>query len=158
GGAVVNLSSSNTSVANVPPSVTVLAGATSATFTVTTSAVATSTSVTISATYGSTRTATLTVQASGINVIPHTGWSVKFVDSQDLTASCGNWAAVNSFDGNNSTLWHTKWAVTGTCTVDPNAPTPPHEIQINLGASYNISGFRYLPRQDGYSNGSISQY
>ncbi len=63
GGAVVNLSSSNTTVATVSPSVTVAAGATSATFTVATSAVAASTSVTISATYGSTHTATLAVSA-----------------------------------------------------------------------------------------------
>jgi|GEM_PF-475013 len=147
GGAVVNLLSSNTTVATVPPSVTVAAGATSATFTVTTSAVAASTSVTISATYGSTRTATLTVQAS-LTVIPQTGWSLKFVDSQET--GCYNGAAVNSFDGNNNTMWHTQFC--------PSSPPPPHEIQINLGASYNISGFRYLPRQDGCANGWISQY
>lgn len=62
GGALVFLSSSNTTVARPPSSVTVAAGATSATFTVTTSAVTASTSVTISATFGSTtKTATLTV-------------------------------------------------------------------------------------------------
>src|SRR6266403_2186132 len=62
GGAQVTLSSSNTTVARVPSSVTVGAGATSATFTVTTSDVATSTTVTISAAYGGvTKTASLTV-------------------------------------------------------------------------------------------------
>jgi len=62
GGAQIVLSSSNTTVAQVPANVTVAAGATSATFTVTTSAVAASTSVTISASYGGvTRTASLTV-------------------------------------------------------------------------------------------------
>ena len=37
----------------------------------------------------------------------------------------------------------------------------PHEIQINLGASYSVSGIRYLPRQDGgggAANGRIGQY
>jgi len=62
GGAILSLSSSNTAVAGVPPSVTVPAGSSSATFTVTTSAVAASTSVTISASDGTvTQTASLTV-------------------------------------------------------------------------------------------------
>jgi hypothetical protein len=62
GGAIVALSSRNTTVASVPSSVTVAAGTTNATFTVSTSAVAASTTVTISATYGSaTRSALLTV-------------------------------------------------------------------------------------------------
>jgi hypothetical protein len=59
GGAQVFLSSSN-GAARVPSSVTVPAGATSATFTINTSFVLISTSATISATYnGTTRTATL---------------------------------------------------------------------------------------------------
>jgi hypothetical protein len=62
GGAVVTLSSSNTTAARVPSSVTVAAGATSATFTVSTSAVAASTTVSISVSYsGATRSASLTV-------------------------------------------------------------------------------------------------
>jgi hypothetical protein len=62
GGASVTLSSSNTTVANVPSSVTVAAEATSATFTISTSPVAASTTVTISAAYsGATQSASLTV-------------------------------------------------------------------------------------------------
>jgi FG-GAP-like repeat len=62
GGAVVTLSSSNTSAATVPASVTVPAGAFSATFTVSTAAVTASTSLTISGAFGgTTRSATLTV-------------------------------------------------------------------------------------------------
>ena len=62
GGAVVTLSSSNTTAARTPSSVTIAAGATSATFTVSTSAVATSTTVGISGAYsGVTRSASLTV-------------------------------------------------------------------------------------------------
>ena len=34
----------------------------------------------------------------------------------------------------------------------------PHEIQINLGASYNLTAFRYLAQQDGSSCGWIKQY
>ena len=62
GGAVVTLSSANTSVVSVPASVTVAAGVSSATFGVNTSTVAANTGVTITATYaGVSRTTTLTV-------------------------------------------------------------------------------------------------
>jgi len=62
GGAVVSLSSSNPSVASVPASVMVPAGATSASFTVNTSVVVVSTTVTISGSYnGTTQSASLTV-------------------------------------------------------------------------------------------------
>src|SRR5215467_10790568 len=81
-------------------------------------------------------------------IIPHTGWTLKFVDSQETDT--GNYLATNSFDNNTSTFWHTQWF---------NAqPPPPHEIQINLGAVYDTNGFRYLPRQDGNTNGRIGQY
>jgi hypothetical protein len=61
GGAVVLLSS-NSAAAMVPASVTIAAGATSATFTVTSHAVSTSTQATITASYGTTtKTATLAV-------------------------------------------------------------------------------------------------
>lgn len=62
GGAVVRLESSNVDGARVPSSVTVPAGATTATFTITTPTVATRVDVTITASYaGVERTATLTV-------------------------------------------------------------------------------------------------
>ncbi len=34
----------------------------------------------------------------------------------------------------------------------------PHEIQINLGASYSLTGLQYLPRQDKCANGWIKDY
>ncbi len=59
---VVNLSSTNAGAASVPSTVTILAGATSATFAITTNAVTGTTTVTISGTYGSvTKTAKLKV-------------------------------------------------------------------------------------------------
>ncbi len=65
GGASVTLSTSNSSAAQVPPIVTVPAGQSSASFTITTSAVAANTSVTITGTYGVSRSATITVLAGG---------------------------------------------------------------------------------------------
>jgi hypothetical protein len=62
GGAVVNLSSSNNSDASVPSSVTIPAGSTSRTFTVSTDRVDRTTTVTITATRGGvTKTANLTI-------------------------------------------------------------------------------------------------
>ncbi len=61
GGAIVNLSSSNTAVATVPPTVTVPGGSGGASFSIPTSIVSASTPTTITATYaGATVTATLT--------------------------------------------------------------------------------------------------
>ncbi len=66
GGAVVTLSSGNTSVATVPASVTVASGATSATFTVATTPVSASSSAVIGGSFGgATRSATLTVTPPG---------------------------------------------------------------------------------------------
>jgi lysophospholipase L1-like esterase len=47
-------------------------------------------------------------------------------------------------------MWHTQWVRA--------APPPPHEIQIQLGGSANVTGFIYVPRQDGSQNGRIGQY
>jgi len=81
-------------------------------------------------------------------VIPQSNWTLKYVDSQELVGENG--AAVNAFDGNVATFWHTQWLT--------SSPLPPHEIQVDLGLIYNINGFRNLPRQDGGVNGRIGQY
>jgi hypothetical protein len=47
-------------------------------------------------------------------------------------------------------MWHTQFC--------PSSTPTPHEIQINLGASYSLSAFQYLPRQDECANGWIKQY
>ena len=74
GGAAVSLTSDNVAAAQVPASVTVAAGATTAAFEVTTSPVATDTSITITATLNNlTRNAALTVMApsTGLNPVFH---------------------------------------------------------------------------------------
>jgi hypothetical protein len=82
------------------------------------------------------------------STIPKSAWRLKSADSQELQGENG--AAVNAFDNDPSTFWHTQWSAAN--------PPCPHEIQIDLGASYSIGGFRYLPRQDGSSNGMVKQY
>ena len=82
------------------------------------------------------------------NVIPQNGWSLQAVDSQE--SATGNYRATSAFDGNRGTMWATQWLA--------SSPPPPHGIQIDLGGTYDITGFRYLPRQDGLSQGNIGQY
>jgi hypothetical protein len=79
GGAVVTLSSSNSSAVSVPTSISVAQGATSATFTVTAGSVITSTSVTLTASYsGVTSTFGITVNPvvtgpTAVSVTPSSG-------------------------------------------------------------------------------------
>ncbi len=78
--------------------------------------------------------------------LPKTSWSLKYVDSEEINYPG---YAIMSFDNDPSTIWHTRWS-TGD---DPY----PHEIQIDLGFTYSISKFTYLPRQDG-ENGRIKEF
>lgn len=84
---------------------------------------------------------------SSLVVLSKTGWTLKYVDSQETVAENG--AATNAFDGNVNTFWHSKW-------YNGNDPLP-HEIQIDLGASKNVGGIRCLPRQSGV-NGRIKNF
>ncbi|WP_406405638.1 discoidin domain-containing protein [Streptomyces sp. NBC_00879] len=101
-----------------------------------------------------------TVTASGLTLLPTSGvqssgspiskagWNVVRADSQETAAENG--AAVNAIDGDPGTIWHTAWS---------SNPAPlPHEIQIDLGARYDVDGFSYLPRQDGGNNGRAGSY
>jgi hypothetical protein len=91
----------------------------------------------------------LPLTSAAQSVIPQTGWKLAYVDSQET--SCGSYGAANAFDGKAATFWHTTYC------GGPN-PNLPHDIQINLGATYSLTGFSYLPRQDGCSHGWISKY
>jgi hypothetical protein len=79
--------------------------------------------------------------------IPQGGWKLRFVDSEE---TFGGTNAIYAFDGNPNTFWHTQW--------HRKSPRGPHEIQIDLGRVYSVSGFRYLPRQDASANGRIAKY
>ena len=81
-----------------------------------------------------------------VSLIPRTAWTLRYANSQ---ASNG-FAATCAFDGDTNTSWATDY-------LNP-ATMPPHEIQIDLGATYPVGGFRYLPRQDAYTCGNIEQY
>jgi hypothetical protein len=89
------------------------------------------------------------VQADVCALLPQTGWTLAFVDSQETASENG--AAVNAFDGNPATKWHTRWS-------GANPPAHPHEIRIDTGSTRTLCGFNYLPRQDGGANGTIKDY
>src|SRR6266851_4350938 len=81
-------------------------------------------------------------------LIPQQQIRVVSVDSQDVVG--GNYAATNALDGIPATFWHTAW-------YQQTAPLP-HTLVLDLGGPYQVDGFRYLPRQDGTSNGTIADY
>jgi hypothetical protein len=78
--------------------------------------------------------------------VTHRLWKVVSCDSQELDEG----PAVNAIDGDSETYWHTRYSP----TEDPY----PHEIVIDLGRTQTISGFRYMPRQDGGTNGRVKNY
>jgi hypothetical protein len=86
--------------------------------------------------------------AEQTNPISRSDWTVKFVDSEEPRDHHG--FVNNAFDGDPTSLWHTEWSAT-------TAPLP-HELQIDLGDSYDITGFSYLPRQDTHTNGIVTAY
>ncbi len=53
-------------------------------------------------------------------------------------------------DDDPSTFWHTHWS--------GNYKKHPHEIIIDLGIEHKLSGFSYLPRQDGNNSGNITTF
>jgi hypothetical protein len=91
-----------------------------------------------------------TGQWSGGNssYVSQNAWKLIKVDTEETSAEDGH--GINAFDGLSSTFWHTKY--TGGTTAYP------HEIQIDLGATYSLTGMSYLPRQDGNLNGTVAQY
>ena len=78
--------------------------------------------------------------------LDRSGWRILSCDSEE---PYGNGLVKNILDGNPTTMWHTSWYTVTT--------RHPHEFVIDLGRSEVISGFRYLPRQNG-QNGRIKDY
>ncbi|NQT16387.1 MAG: discoidin domain-containing protein, partial [Planctomycetes bacterium] len=66
------------------------------------------------------------------------------VDSQ-----APNYEGYRAMDGNPDTMWHTEFGL-----VEPKHP---HEMVIDLGAPYKITGIGYLPRPGG-GNGTFRSY
>ncbi|MFI5695700.1 endo-alpha-N-acetylgalactosaminidase family protein [Kribbella sp. NPDC051586] len=94
--------------------------------------------------------ATITAEATVLppGIVPQSRMKIADVDSEDV-ATGG--AATMAIDGNPSTIWHSAWS---------EVPTPagfPHHITLDLGSTYTVNGFSYLPRQSG-TNGMFKGY
>jgi beta-galactosidase len=83
------------------------------------------------------------------NSIPHTFWTIAYVDSEETLKEDGS--ALNAINGQTADFWHTEWS---------NAqPGHPHRIVIDLGANAQVAGFRYTPRPgQGGVGGRIKDY
>ncbi|HBM76471.1 MAG TPA: N-acetylgalactosamine 6-sulfate sulfatase (GALNS) [Verrucomicrobiales bacterium] len=77
---------------------------------------------------------------------------IPFEEMKLLSSSSENQSnnrkATFAIDGRPDTLWHSSWS--------DGLKTHPHELVIDLGSPCNITGFRYLARQDGGWNGAFA--
>lgn len=78
--------------------------------------------------------------------LPKDKWSLLYVDSEE---TWDKGLATMAFDDDPATIWHTSWS--------SGSPVCPHEIQIDLGDTYEVHSFTYLPRNNS-SNGRIKDY
>jgi hypothetical protein len=69
-------------------------------------------------------------------------------DSEETTAEDGR--AANAIDDNPYTIWHTEY--------DGGVAPLPHQLTLDLGATYRLAGLRCLPRQDGGVDGRVADY
>jgi len=80
--------------------------------------------------------------------VSHSAWKLVKADSEETKGEDD--PATNAFDDSPSTFWHTQF--------QDAQPPPPHEIQIDLGASYSVTAMQYTPRSDGNQNGMVKDY
>ncbi len=64
----------------------------------------------------------------------------------------GKWV----LDGDRSTYWHTFYEVVD--GVAGNKTPPPHDLTLDLGREYVISGFSYTPRTGNSTTGRVTKY
>ncbi|MEU4216806.1 discoidin domain-containing protein [Actinoplanes sp. NPDC026623] len=79
--------------------------------------------------------------------MPQSRIRVRSVDSQETSGLDGR--AANALDGDPATLWHTQRQAA--------SPPHPHQIQLDLGSNYIVTGLSYLPSQSS-PDGRIARY
>lgn len=80
--------------------------------------------------------------------LPKDGMSIASVDSEETEGEDG--AAANLLDGDPSTFWHTEW-------LNQEAPYP-HQVTVDLGATYQLDGLLHTGRPGAEPNGRIKEY
>lgn len=78
------------------------------------------------------------------HVVPHSQMTATATSAQSINP------AGNAIDDDQCTFWHTRYA--------PIYDPMPQSITLDLGATYATTGLQYLPRQDGYPQGDITDY
>ncbi|GAA1591217.1 endo-alpha-N-acetylgalactosaminidase family protein [Kribbella hippodromi] len=81
-------------------------------------------------------------------IVPQSRIKVADVSSEDVGTGG---AATAALDGNPSTIWHSAWSEVSTPAGYP------HHVTLDLGSTYQVNGFSYLPRQSG-TNGMFKGY
>jgi HEAT repeat protein len=71
--------------------------------------------------------------------LPKSRWKVVSFSSENTQNE--DERAVLAIDGNPNTFWHTLWS--------GSSPGHPHHIAVDMAEEATITGFTYLPRQDG---------
>lgn len=122
GGVLVTLSSSNPSLAAVPANVSILAGATTGSFTITTTSVSSQTTVSISATYNGVQSATLTLNPLSVVSVTLNPTMVS-----GGTPSIGT-VTLSSPAPNGGTL-------VSLSSSNPAVASPPSGVTVNAGAT-----------------------
>jgi len=82
--------------------------------------------------------ASYTASFASATRVPRANLRVRAFDSQETVGENGR--ATNAVDGNPATIWHTRWKGA--------APPYPHQIDLDLGATYAVTTLFYLPRQN----------
>jgi hypothetical protein len=77
------------------------------------------------------------------------GWRVSADSAEQVFV--GGAPPQMAIDGLADTMWHTPW-------FEVVPPPHPHVLEVDLGQRQPVSGFRYLPRQDGAQDGRIDAY
>ena len=80
--------------------------------------------------------------------IPHTAWSIAYVDSEERSAEDGS--ALNAINGQIADFWHSSWSTA--------KPPYPHYLVVDLGTPTRITGLRYVPRAGGDVSGRFKDY
>lgn len=79
------------------------------------------------------------------------GMSVVSVNSQESSSCCGGpRLATHAIDGNTATYWYTQY--TG------GLLGPPYTLILDLGTTYTVNGWTYLPHQTGDPAGLVTKY
>jgi len=91
---------------------------------------------------------TLTITGTTPTPIPNTQVTFVAVDSQETQGEQAD--GPRAVDGLTTTFWHTQWFAA--------QPPYPHWLIVDLRTTWNLTGFRYLPQQDGTGTGTVNTY